>query len=55
MRAGDREHRQSRRMILALDERQPGDDLRRVVRFERGPPGAVGRARRHRNEAEVAA
>ena len=31
------------RMVGALDERQPRDDLRRGVEFERGPPGAAAR------------
>jgi hypothetical protein len=52
MRPRDREHRQPGRMIGALDEGQAGDDLRRIVAFERAPPGAAGSGRRH--EAEIA-
>ena len=40
------EHRQAGRMVGALDERQPRDDLGRVVAFERGPPRARPAPRR---------
>ncbi len=50
----DHEHRHAGRMIGALDERQPGDDLRRVRRRKLGPPGAGPRAPVDREHAEIA-
>src|ERR1700722_11349834 len=40
------------RVIGPLDERQAGDDLRRIVALERAPPGAAAPGRRH--QAEIA-
>ena len=38
--ARDDEDRQTGRMVGAFDERQPGDDFRGAVEFQRGPPRA---------------
>ena len=42
------------RMVGALDEGQPRDDLGRGVEFERVPPGAGARHREGRHQPEVA-
>ena len=52
--AGDDEHRQGGRMVVALHEGQPGDDLGCALEFERVPPGAgMGRGE-GRHEAQIA-
>ncbi len=50
--ARDHEYRQRRRMIGALDKRQPRDDLRRAIGLERDPPRRA--ARRRRDQRQVA-
>ena len=50
----DRKDRQRGRMVRPLDERQPRDDLRRLVAFQRGPPGAGARDRYRRHERQIA-
>ena len=52
--ARQHEHRQRGRMVVALHERQPGDDLGRAVELERVPPGAGAGHREGRHQAEIA-
>src|ERR1700729_315346 len=50
----DHEYRQARGVIGALDERQPGNDLRGLRRRELRPPGTGARTPVHGEHAEIA-
>ena len=52
--AREHEHRQGGRMVGALDEGQPRDDLGRGVEFERAPPRAGAGDGERRHQAEIA-